>query len=52
MGKTVCSWCDKVIIKENGFDGDSFGICEKCHEEVKADLDKMRKQQEEAAKNK
>lgn len=52
MGKTICAWCDKVIIEDNGFDCDSHGICEKCHKELQKDLDKMRKRQEEAAKGK
>ena len=50
MGKTICSWCDKVILEDNDneFDGDSFGICKKCHDELQVDLDNFKKKQEEA----
>ena len=52
MGKTVCSWCDTIIVEDNGFDSDSYGICKKCHEEIRKDMDNFRKRQEEAAKKK
>jgi len=47
MGKTVCSWCDTIIVEDNGFGCDSFGICKKCREELRIDLDNVRKNQEQ-----
>ena len=48
MGKTICAWCKRVLVEDNGFDADSHGICKKCHRELRKDPDKVRKQQEKA----